>query len=69
MIEALRIKTEVGTIRVTCSIGVASVGTKDPSVAASLKRADKALYIAKNSGRNRVETFSSHGKGEVHERT
>lgn len=50
----LRIRTDAGTIRVTSSIGVASVKAGDRSIASALHRADEALYAAKNSGRNKV---------------
>jgi len=42
-------------IAVTVSVGVASFGKDDKSIDAFLNRADKALYRAKNCGRNRVE--------------
>jgi len=41
-------------VRVTVSIGVASVDYGADSVSALMRRADAALYQAKNSGRNRV---------------
>lgn len=41
-------------LRFTASIGVASLEEHDPSFEAMLKRADQALYQAKNAGRNRV---------------
>jgi diguanylate cyclase (GGDEF)-like protein len=50
----LRIRTDAGMIRVTSSIGVASVRASDRSIASALHRADEALYAAKASGRNRV---------------
>lgn len=43
-----------GSLSVTVSIGVASVNGDVISVDALLKRADDALYHAKNTGRNRV---------------
>lgn len=42
------------TIPVTVSIGIAAIGAGDATADAALIRADKALYRAKESGRNRV---------------
>ncbi|MFN3580366.1 MAG: diguanylate cyclase [Pseudomonas sp.] len=41
-------------VRCTVSIGLAEVMVGDESVEAAVNRADKALYRAKNSGRNRL---------------
>lgn len=49
--------SEIGAsddVRVTVSIGVASLGPEHESVEALLKSADRALYEAKRNGRNRV---------------
>jgi len=43
---------------VTLSIGVAESGDAEDSYEEALKRADQALYAAKNKGRNRVEAGS-----------
>jgi two-component system cell cycle response regulator len=49
--------TPEGTrITVTTSVGVTLAGEAAEPVDAVLKRADTALYRAKNAGRNRVET-------------
>ena len=52
-VEALPIAFENLTLYITVSIGVTSLGPED--VEATLKRGDRALYLAKESGRNRVE--------------
>jgi len=41
-------------IKYTVSLGVSKVETEDTNIEITLKRADDALYEAKNSGRNRV---------------
>ncbi|HTJ63395.1 MAG TPA: PleD family two-component system response regulator [Alphaproteobacteria bacterium] len=43
-------------LRITTSIGVTLAGDRAETVDSVLKRADTALYRAKNGGRNRVET-------------
>jgi len=54
-IEALEIVLpDGGTLRVTASFGVSAVLPGDGEGRAALKRADRALYRAKNSGRNGV---------------
>ena len=46
----------IGDILVTASLGVAEIyGNENDSVTDAFKRADLALYRAKNSGRNKVE--------------
>jgi diguanylate cyclase (GGDEF)-like protein/PAS domain S-box-containing protein len=47
------------TISVTASIGIATMDSHDPSADDALIRADKALYRAKNSGRNRTELIEA----------
>jgi diguanylate cyclase (GGDEF)-like protein len=44
-------------IEVTCSIGLAKL-TQDDTIEDSLKKADEALYAAKNAGRNQVKVYS-----------
>ena len=43
-------------LRITVSIGLASIDRKVSSITALIKKADEALYSAKLKGRNRVET-------------
>lgn len=45
--------------RVTVSIGLAQLKGTDESIAALLDRADRALYAAKNGGRDQVSTLAS----------
>ncbi|HEX3952191.1 MAG TPA: PleD family two-component system response regulator [Stellaceae bacterium] len=52
-------------IVVTVSIGVAVTGEGEDTQETLLKRADDALYSAKNSGRNRVVAFNSAGPTPV----
>jgi len=61
--EALRASVAASTLqyrthrlRVTLSIGCAELALEDSSEQSLLERADQKLYLAKNSGRNRVES-------------
>lgn len=45
---------DLGDLKVTVSIGVSAVSSQDTDIDQGLKRADQALYEAKNTGRNRV---------------
>ena len=53
-IASLSVATDIGTIEFTSSIGVSEVGLHDKIASQILVRADKALYQAKESGRNTV---------------
>ena len=55
-IANLSVQTKTGKISITISCGVASLRSKD-SLEQLIKRADKAVYEAKNSGRNKVVTL------------
>ena len=46
-------------IRITCSIGLAEFLEND-TLETSVKKADDALYAAKNSGRNKVKVYGFH---------
>ncbi len=48
-------ETEVGELRITLSIGVATLKDRRQGGPSLLRRADSALYVAKRGGRNRVE--------------
>jgi len=61
-IMALRIQSAAIRVTVTVSIGVACLNDQDQTIELILKKADQALYDAKNTGRNRV--CSADGQGE-----
>jgi diguanylate cyclase (GGDEF)-like protein len=50
------LQTELGTLRVTASLGVATFPDHAKSAEELFSQGDKALYAAKNQGRNRVCT-------------
>lgn len=54
-VEQTEIDTPMGPRSFTASFGVAALEDGDGSVETAIKRADEALYRAKNGGRNRVE--------------
>lgn len=54
-VQALNFAASIGVhIQVTTSIGVAEIDSTQESIETALARADRALYEAKKSGRNRV---------------
>jgi two-component system cell cycle response regulator len=57
--EPFTIKASGEALPVTISIGVAASDEVDEDVEMLLKRADDALYAAKNGGRNRVASISA----------
>ena len=54
------VPTERGTLSISVSIGLAASGRGEP-LAEALKRADAALYAAKNGGRDRVRAAAAPG--------
>ena len=49
------ISTERGLIKITISLGVTSLTVDAPNLSDLLERSDKAMHLAKQGGRNRVE--------------
>lgn len=54
VINQLNIEIDRQKVRVTASIGVATFSPQDNNLEAVIERADRAMFAAKNQGRNRV---------------
>ncbi len=59
LVSEAGVKSDEGMVRVTASFGVAQFVAEDETVEQTLARADKALYRAKEAGRNRVRAAES----------
>ncbi|QDT69203.1 Response regulator PleD [Planctomycetes bacterium MalM25] len=59
-IEGMRIQFEGKTLSVTTSLGLATV-ERDDDVTRLIKRADEALYVAKDAGRNNGQRHTGSG--------
>lgn len=64
-LSGLRVSSEVGDVRFTVSVGVATRGLGDDKIDQILERADQALYLAKQGGRDRVVADSSVEAGDI----
>ncbi|PIF03739.1 MAG: hypothetical protein CSA86_04870 [Arcobacter sp.] len=54
-VENTIIKTEtILNLKFTISSGLAMVGNDDTNIEATIQKADKALYIAKDTGKNKI---------------
>ncbi|MEN3950561.1 diguanylate cyclase [Iodidimonas sp. SYSU 1G8] len=53
-VEGLETITETGTIQFTISVGISAIRFDENDLLPALRRADQALYSAKNAGRNRI---------------
>ena len=59
VISCRPVSTQKGPIRVTVSIGIADKTTVMTDISSLLEKADEALFLAKDQGRNRVETTNN----------
>jgi diguanylate cyclase (GGDEF)-like protein len=53
-VAGLETVTETGTIQFTISVGISTIRFDENDLLPALRRADQALYSAKNAGRNRI---------------
>jgi diguanylate cyclase (GGDEF)-like protein len=60
-LASLGVTAPEGLVSFTCSFGVAELAPQDQSFADVLRRADQALYQAKNQGRDRVVIWQPEG--------
>ncbi len=58
VIDKKPIQTQEGAIHTTVSIGVTVIGPQSQAIEELIKQADRALYIAKNRGKNQVATLT-----------
>jgi len=59
LISSARIATENGEVKITASLGVAGQSVDFANIETLLNRADTALYIAKQRGRNQVAVWTN----------
>jgi diguanylate cyclase (GGDEF)-like protein len=59
IIASRPILTDKGSLTVTVSIGITEKTTGMADISSLLEKADEALFLAKDQGRNRVETTSN----------
>ena len=65
-ISQIRVSTDKGVLSFTCSFGVTGIEAGD-DVHSILKRADVALYHAKETGRNKVVYYNDMGTANIKE--
>lgn len=63
-VEAMILDGGMSTLETTTSIGVSPWGAREP-IHAALRRADRALYEAKNGGRNQVRMHGDGAPSEI----
>jgi two-component system, cell cycle response regulator len=62
-LEAVKFHSELGTLQVTCSVGVAPFGSAGGTWEQLFKATDEALYASKRGGRNRVTVWTPRLSG------
>jgi diguanylate cyclase (GGDEF)-like protein len=62
-LSAVKFHSELGTLQVTCSVGVAPFGSAGGTWEQLFKATDEALYASKRGGRNRVTVWSPRLSG------
>ncbi len=62
-LESTEFQTELGPLKVTCSVGVATFPAAGRNWAALFKATDEALYVSKRGGRNRVTVWNPKLQG------
>lgn len=60
-LATLRVDTTAGPLQFTVSAGIAARSASDANLAATMQRADLALYAAKHEGRDRVHVLHAEG--------
>jgi diguanylate cyclase (GGDEF)-like protein/PAS domain S-box-containing protein len=68
MFAEMEVPVETGKFRCTLSVGIAVFPDHGTSAEELLRNGDRALYLAKALGRNRVETYDLGGREEAHDR-
>lgn len=64
-IEATSLVTADGVVKITASLGVAPLEKDDTDIRSLINRADKALYAAKDAGRNCVVAYHANLESPV----
>ena len=58
-VEGLRLESDKGPVAVTVSLGLVSISGEKMVLETMINRADEAMYMAKNSGRNCLKIYNS----------
>jgi diguanylate cyclase (GGDEF)-like protein len=61
-VGSLRFETEAGAFNVTVSAGISELRDSDQALDEVIARADKALYLSKNGGRNKMAVYESQAE-------